>query len=98
MGATRLSDNACVEILKKCKEAIPDHGKVIIIDAVVEEDGGEDEYYGARVSLDMIMMASTVQGKERTHKEFVRLLDEAGFSSHTVKNIKTIESVIEAYP
>lgn len=92
------SDSACVEILKKCKEAIPPHGKVIIVEAVVDEDGGGDEYYGARLSLDMIMMAVTVQGKERTHKEFSRLLDEAGYSSHVVKNIRTIESVIEAYP
>lgn len=87
-----------MEILKKCKEAVPPHGKVIIVDAVMDEDGGGDEYYGARVALDMIMMAVTVEGKERTYKEFVRLLDEAGFSSHSVKNIKTIESVIEAYP
>lgn len=87
-----------MDILKKCKEAIPPHGKVIIIDAVVDEDGGGDEYYGARVALDMIMMAVTVQGKERTYKEFVHLLDEAGFSRYSVKNINTIESVIEAFP
>nr|WOF00838.1 flavonoid O-methyltransferase 3 [Dracocephalum moldavica] len=92
------SDSSFVEILKKCKEAIPPYGKVIIVDAVVDEDGSGDEYYGARLALDMIMMATTVQGKERTHKEFIRLLDEAGFRRHTVKNIKTVEHVIEAYP
>ncbi|KAH6834622.1 hypothetical protein C2S53_006145 [Perilla frutescens var. hirtella] len=92
------SDSSCVEILKKCREAIPAHGKVIIVDAVVDDDGGDDEYEGGRLVLNMIMMASTVQGKERTLKEFSRILDEAGFTSYTVKNIRTIESVIEAYP
>lgn len=93
------SDKACIEILKKCKEAIPaDSGKVMIVDAIIDEDGEGDEFVGARLSLDMIMMAVTAQGKERTYKEWVHLLNEAGFSSHTVKNIKTVESVIEAYP
>lgn len=46
----------------------------------------------------MIMMSVTVQGKDRTRKEFARLLDEAGFSRHIVTNIKTVEAVIEAYP
>ncbi|PIN10736.1 hypothetical protein CDL12_16668 [Handroanthus impetiginosus] len=38
------SDDLCIDILKKCKEAIPaDTGKVIIVDAVIDEEGG-DEY------------------------------------------------------
>lgn len=93
-------DKACVEILKKCKEAIPvERGKVMIVEAIIEEDGeGGDEFAGARLSLDMLMMAVTAHGKERSYKEWVHLLNEAGFSRHTVKNIKTLVSVIEAYP
>ncbi|KAL8486720.1 hypothetical protein ACS0TY_023424 [Phlomoides rotata] len=91
------SDKACVRILKKCKEAVPpDTGKVMIVDAILEGEG--EEYAGGRLLLDMVMMAVTVQGKERTYKEWTHLLKEAGFSRHTVKNIGTIESVIEAYP
>ncbi|KAI3470292.1 hypothetical protein Pfo_026955 [Paulownia fortunei] len=92
------SDELCIEILKKCKEAIPaDTGKVIIVEAVIDEEGG-DEYTGARLALDMTIMASTVNGKERTAKEWAQLVDTAGFSSHTIKHMKAIESVIEAYP
>ncbi|KAL0413835.1 UNVERIFIED_CONTAM: Acetylserotonin O-methyltransferase [Sesamum radiatum] len=92
------SDNLCIDILKKCKEAVPaETGKVIIVDAVIDEEGG-DEYTGARLALDMTVMSATVNGKERTAKEWGLLLDAAGFKRHTVKHMKAIESVIEAYP
>ncbi|KAK4403522.1 Acetylserotonin O-methyltransferase [Sesamum angolense] len=92
------SDSLCIDILKKCKEAVPaEIGKVIIVEAVIDEEGG-DEYTGARLALDMTVMATTVNGKERTAKEWGQLLDAAGFNRHTVKRMKAIESVIEAYP
>ncbi|KAK4380874.1 Acetylserotonin O-methyltransferase [Sesamum angolense] len=58
------SDSLCIDILKKCKEAVPaDTGKVIIVEAVIDEEGG-DEYTGARLALDMTVMAVTVMEGE----------------------------------
>ncbi|KAL0376263.1 UNVERIFIED_CONTAM: Acetylserotonin O-methyltransferase [Sesamum calycinum] len=38
------SDDECIDILRKCREAIPeDRGKVIIAEAVMEDELGEDE-------------------------------------------------------
>ncbi|KAL0388039.1 UNVERIFIED_CONTAM: Acetylserotonin O-methyltransferase [Sesamum radiatum] len=92
------SDSLCIDILKKCKEAVPaDTGKVIIVEAVIDEEGG-DEYTGARLAMDMTVMAATINGKERTAKEWGQLLDAAGFKRHNIKHMKAIESVIEAYP
>ncbi|KAK6138627.1 hypothetical protein DH2020_027631 [Rehmannia glutinosa] len=92
------SDKLCVDILKKCKEAIAtETGKMIIVEAVIDEEG-EDEYTGARLALDMTIMSSTVNGKERTAKEWAQLLDAAGFSRYTFHYMKAIDSVIEAYP
>ncbi|XP_042058518.1 acetylserotonin O-methyltransferase-like [Salvia splendens] len=93
------SDKECVEILKRCKEAVPvGTGKVIIVDAILDEDGGGDEFTGARLGLDVTMMAVTFEGKERTYDEWAYILNEAGFRKHVVKNIKALEFVIEAYP
>ncbi|PIN04439.1 Hydroxyindole-O-methyltransferase [Handroanthus impetiginosus] len=101
------SDEACINILKKCKAVPADTGKamfskadqignrLIIVEAILNE---EDEYTSARLSLDMIMMATMIEGKERTYKEWVHLLMAAGFSKHNVRDIKTLVSVIEAYP
>ncbi|KAF7144018.1 hypothetical protein RHSIM_Rhsim05G0050700 [Rhododendron simsii] len=91
-------DDECIQILRKCREAIPKgKGKVIIVEAVVKEDNNDKLEY-ARLMLDMVMMAHTNKGKERTSKEWAYVLSESGFSRHTIKNIKTVQSVIEAYP
>ena len=83
--------------MKNCREAISkDKGKVIIVEAVVEEK--EDKLGHVRLMLDMVMMAFTNNGKQRTSKEWAHLLREAGFSRYTVTQIKSVKSVIEAYP
>lgn len=91
-------DDECIKILRKCREAIPkDKGKVIIVEAVVEDDNNNKLEY-VRLMLDMVMMAHTNKGKERTSKEWAYVLSESGFSRHTIKPIKAVQSVIEAYP
>lgn len=73
---------------------------MIIVDAILDEDDEEDrdELSGARLLLDMTIMMASAQGKERTAKEWAKLIEAAGFRRHTIKHMKAIESVIEAYP
>ncbi|KAF3972546.1 hypothetical protein CMV_003959 [Castanea mollissima] len=93
------ADKECIQILKKCKEAIPeDKGKVIIVDAVIQEQEEMDKLTDARLMLDMVIMAHTTTGKERTLKEWGFVLGEAGFSRYTVKPIRAMQSVIVAFP
>ncbi|KAF3434781.1 hypothetical protein FNV43_RR21867 [Rhamnella rubrinervis] len=95
-------DDECIHILKKCREAIPeDKGKVIIVDAVLENGGDdekEDKLSDVRLMMDMVMMSQTNKGKERTLKEWEYVLGEAGFRRHTVRRIRAVQSVIEAFP
>ncbi|KAJ0010621.1 hypothetical protein Pint_34207 [Pistacia integerrima] len=93
-------DDECIEILKKCREAIPkDNGKVIIVETIMEEEENlGDELKSLRLKIDMAMMAHTDKGKERTLKEWDYVLGQAGFSRHNAKHIRAVHSVIEAYP
>ncbi|XP_021810397.1 3'-hydroxy-N-methyl-(S)-coclaurine 4'-O-methyltransferase 2-like isoform X1 [Prunus avium] len=94
-------DDECIRILKKCREAIPeDKGKVIIVEAVIEEDSEklDKKLTDVRLMLDMVMMAHTNTGKERTIKEWGYVLGEAGFSRHTITPIHVVQSVIQAFP
>ncbi|KAL2512516.1 O-methyltransferase family protein [Abeliophyllum distichum] len=91
-------DDECINILKKCREAIPgDTGKVIIAEAVIDE-GEEDKFKNVGLALDMVMMAHTDKGKERTFKEWTNVLSAAGFTRYTFKHFQAVQSVIEAYP
>ncbi|KAL0295806.1 UNVERIFIED_CONTAM: Acetylserotonin O-methyltransferase [Sesamum calycinum] len=79
-------------------EAIPkDTGKVIIAEAVIDE-GEEDKYMDVRLALDMVMLAHTEKGKERTIEEWEYVVNAAGFTRFTVKRIQATISVIKAYP
>ncbi|PON61534.1 O-methyltransferase COMT-type [Trema orientale] len=48
--------------------------------------------------LDMVMIAHTNSGKERTLEEWAYVLGHAGFIRHTVRSINAVSSVIEAFP
>ncbi|KAF6154733.1 hypothetical protein GIB67_041194 [Kingdonia uniflora] len=91
-------DEECINILRKCKEAIPkDGGKVIIVEAVIDEVE-EHEFKDVRYVLDMVMMAHTSAGKERTQEDWTNILRESGFSRHTIYPIRAIQAVIVAWP
>ncbi|CAN1276291.1 Acetylserotonin O-methyltransferase [Linum perenne] len=91
-----MNDEECIEILKRCREAMSDGGKVIIVEAVVDEEK-EDKFEQVRLLLDMVMMAHTTNGKERTLKEWEHVLHQSGFSRITVTPIKALQSVIQAF-
>lgn len=91
-------DEDCVKILKKCREGIAaKKGKVIIIDAVIDEKKDEHESKETKLFFDMLMMI-VVTGKERTQKEWERLFLEAGFSHYKITPLFGLKSLIEVFP
>ncbi|KAI4296824.1 hypothetical protein L6164_036747 [Bauhinia variegata] len=96
------SDEDCVKILKKCKEAISsgsNGGKVIVIDVVInEKNEKKDDHAVTELKLfyDISMMA-ILNGKERSEKEWDKLFFDAGFKSYKITPIFGFRSLIEAY-
>ncbi|XP_028766478.1 (+)-6a-hydroxymaackiain 3-O-methyltransferase 2-like [Neltuma alba] len=94
-------DESSIKILNKCKEAISkkdeEGGKVIIIDAVIKEKEDENDMTQVKLLFDILMM-STLNGKERTEKEWNKLLVSAGFKHHKITPLFGFRSIIEAYP
>ncbi|KAL9316457.1 hypothetical protein ACSQ67_017458 [Phaseolus vulgaris] len=94
------SDEECVKILKKCKEAISrkgKEGKVIIIDMVVDKEMKDDESFETQLLFDILMMV-LVTGKERNKKEWVKLFSSAGFNNYKITPFVGSRSLIEIYP
>ncbi|KAI3781003.1 hypothetical protein L2E82_11001 [Cichorium intybus] len=91
-------DEECIDILRKCREAIPqDTVKVIIVEAIVGREENH-KFEDVVLMLDMVMMAHTSKGKERTLEEWSYVFNKAGFTRYTIKHIKMYHSVIEVYP
>ncbi|XP_038888743.1 acetylserotonin O-methyltransferase-like [Benincasa hispida] len=92
-------DEECIKILKNVKEAIPKKtGKVIIVEVVIDENEKISQLSDIRLMMDMIMMAHTIKGKERTNVEWANVLQKAGFSHYTITPTTSIQSVIQAFP
>ncbi|KAK9131987.1 hypothetical protein Scep_011515 [Stephania cephalantha] len=80
------SDEECVKILKRCREAISskeEGGKVIIVDMVIDMKESTHESTEIQLMFDMEMMVE-VTGKERTKHEWEKLFMEAGFITYKI--------------
>lgn len=76
------SDAHCLKLLGNCYEALSENGKVIIAESILTDDPNGEE--AMRVSLtNLMMMAMSQGGRERTEKEFRALADQAGFKQFT---------------
>ncbi|KAM3247446.1 hypothetical protein P3L10_009213 [Capsicum annuum] len=94
------SDEDCVKILKKCKEAIPSKengGKLIVIDIVIDNKNRDDKSFETQLFSDVLMMVH-VSGKERSEQEWAKLFSDVGFSDYKISPILGLRSVIEVYP
>lgn len=90
-------DEHCLKILKNCYEALPDDGKVMIVDLVVPEDPDTSRAVRSKYQFDLFMMNMNPGGKERTEREFSILAKGAGFSSIRVMCSAYNFSIVEFY-
>ncbi len=85
------SDEVCVRILRNCREAMAEHGRVLVVDTVIPPGNTP---HGGKV-LDLLMMAS-LPGRERTEEEFAKLFAQAGLRLTRVIHTPAMLSITEA--
>ncbi|CAM0958447.1 unnamed protein product [Alopecurus aequalis] len=89
-------DEGAVKILRRCKEAIPAGGKVIIFDGVVDSGASQDVILKeTQVLFDIVMMG--VDGVERDEHQWKKIFVEAGFGDYKITPVGH-RSIIEVYP
>ncbi|KAL6953169.1 caffeate O-methyltransferase, partial [Sarracenia purpurea var. burkii] len=78
------SDEDYLKLLKNCYDALPDTGKVIVVECIIPV--ALDTSLAAKdvFVLDCILLANFGSGKERTEKEFENLAKGAGFKGFRV--------------
>jgi len=87
-------DEQALTILKNCRAAIPKHGKLLIIEAVL----GRDNAPHPAKWKDLLMMVLYQGARERTKQEFHNLFRESGFELKQVITLPLSDSVVEAVP
>ncbi|KAM1612268.1 hypothetical protein ACFX1Z_000954 [Malus domestica] len=74
------SDQHCLKLLKICYNAIPEDGKVIIVEALLPVMSETSTAVKSTSQIDVLMMTQNPGGKERSREEFMALATGAGFS------------------
>ncbi|KAK1351269.1 putative plant O-methyltransferase [Heracleum sosnowskyi] len=91
------TDEESVKILRKCHEALPDNGKVVIIEMTPAELPENDVHAKNITQVDIRMMIYTPGGRERTAEEYQMLGKEAGFASSKFICGADLYGVVELY-
>jgi hypothetical protein len=86
-------DEHCVAILGQCRQAMPDHGKLLVVELVLPE--GDEPFLGKWLDLHMLVLLG---GRERTAAEYDALFQAAGFKLARVVPTPPGPSVVEAVP
>jgi hypothetical protein len=87
------TDDDAVAILRKCREAMPAEGRLLIVEAVLPD--GNAPHHGKLMDL---LMLTVTGGVERSQDEFAQILAQAGFRLGCVHPTTTHQSIIEAFP
>lgn len=92
------SDEECIKLLRNCHKALPEEGKVIIIEYIIPEVPDSSLISKNTCIADNLMFAVT-SGKERTEKEFDKLCRNSGFSRFHVacSDLSVTSRVMEFY-
>jgi hypothetical protein len=86
-------DERALRILGNCRAAIPEHGRLLLVEAVVPE--GDAPHFS---KFGDIVMLVALGGQERTAGEYRRLLERAGFELERIVATAGPRSVLEARP
>ncbi|KAK2634424.1 hypothetical protein Ddye_029216 [Dipteronia dyeriana] len=73
------SDEHCLKLLKKCYEALPENGKVIVCECILPVAPDPSLESQLVIQMDCRMLATFGNGKERTEDEFKDLAKGSGF-------------------
>jgi hypothetical protein len=84
------NDEQSVAILKNCHSALPENGKLILVEAVVP--ASSEPHFSKFIDLNMLVMTG---GCERTEREFRKLYEDSGFALTQIVPTDSPFSVIE---
>lgn len=87
------NDDECVRILRSIRRAIPDHGRLALIEYLLPDT--PEHHPGFAMDIHMMVLST---GRERTRSEYAALLEAAGFRPDRVTENPYGLSVAESVP
>lgn len=86
-----LSDQQCIDLLKKIKKVTPTNGKILIFEPIIENNS---RYSFAKL-YDIQMLVCRNGGKERTKEEFMEIISKSELKINRIVQTAAPFSIIE---
>lgn len=83
-------DERAITILKNCHEEMPENGRILVVEIVIQP--GNEQFEGKFADLFMLLF---LKGAERTKKEYRVLFERAGFKLKKIIPTQGTASIIE---
>jgi hypothetical protein len=87
------TDEECVRILRRCREALAPEGRLLVVEMLIPEEIRPD--FVMLMDLNMLVLTG---GRERPQEEFGRLFESSGFRLSRVVPTKTPFFLLEGRP
>lgn len=88
------NDDLCLQILRNVRQAMPDNGRLLVIEEILQP--GNDPATAKTKFMDLNMLVLTDGGREHTQAEFEALFQAAGFRLSGITPTPSGTCVIEA--
>jgi hypothetical protein len=85
-------DPQAILLLKRCREAMNQGSKLLIVDRVISDNTENEGGGGALIDLEMLVVGS---GRERTEREFIDLFESAGLELSRIIPTKSTFCILE---
>jgi orsellinic acid C2-O-methyltransferase len=88
-------DEACRELLTACRAALPDHGRLLVVEQLLPEAVSRSGPLHPAVTMDLIMLVNFADARERHLHEYEELLAASGFAVHEVVPLPSGFSILD---
>ncbi len=91
-------DESCRKLLANCRAALPDDGRLLVVEQLLPETVPASGSLHPAIALDLIMMVNFGDARERHLTEYRQLVEASGFRIHGVVPLPSGFSILDCRP
>jgi orsellinic acid C2-O-methyltransferase len=89
------NDEVCRDLLGACRAALPDDGRLLVVEQLLPEAVSSSGSLHPAVAMDLIMLVNFADARERHLHEYEDLLAGSGFAVHEVVSLPSGFSILD---
>lgn len=88
-------DESCRKLLTVCRAALPDHGRLLVVERLLPEEVSRSGAIDQAIDMDLRMLVNFAVARERQLAEYEDLLGGCGFAIHDVIVLPSGTSIVD---